>query len=153
MAKSIPVHSLILSSHLFFCQPFLLFSFTVPCRNVFSKPEDLKTWTNNLSFRFFTRVRRSSYCPMAIRNVQKPPEASHLKGLCSFSYSAVKIHDSQAYRNMEMTRERISFIFYPRDMLSSLQMGFSFVRAAMACAILERLWFWNHHLKQLLQGT
>ena len=39
---------------------------------------------------------------------------------------------------MEMTRERISFIFDPRDMLSSLQMGFSFVRAALACAILER---------------
>ena len=35
-----------------------------------------------------------------------------------------------------MTRERISFTFDPRDMLLSLQMGFSFVRAA--CAILER---------------
>ena len=39
--------------------------------------------------------------------------------------------------NMEMTRESISFTFYPRDMLLSLQMGFSFVRAAVACAILE----------------
>ena len=39
---------------------------------------------------------------------------------------------------MEMTRERISFAFDPRDMLLSLQMGFSFVRAAVACAILER---------------
>ena len=48
------------------------------------------------------------------------------------------VHDSQAYRNMEMTRERISFTFDPRDMLLSLQMGFSFVRAAVACAILER---------------
>ena len=38
---------------------------------------------------------------------------------------------------MEMTRERISFTFDPRDMLLSLQMGFSFVRAAVACAILE----------------
>ena len=38
---------------------------------------------------------------------------------------------------MEMTRERISFTFDPRDMLVSLQMGFSFVRAAVACAILE----------------
>ena len=45
---------------------------------------------------------------------------------------------SHAYRNMEMTRERISFTFDPRDMLLSLQMGFSFVRAAVACAILER---------------
>ena len=39
---------------------------------------------------------------------------------------------------MEMTRERISFTFDPRDMLLSLQMGFSFVRAVVACAILER---------------
>ena len=38
---------------------------------------------------------------------------------------------------MEMTRECISFIFDPRDMLS-LQMGFSFVRAAVASAIIER---------------
>ena len=54
---------------------------------------------------------------------------------------------------MEMTRERISFTFDPRDMLLSLQMGFSFVRAAVACAILERTSGWSHHLKQLLQGT
>ena len=39
---------------------------------------------------------------------------------------------------MEMTREPISFTFEPRDMLLSLQMGFSVVRAAVACAILER---------------
>ena len=37
-----------------------------------------------------------------------------------------------------MTRKRISFTFDPRDMLLSLQMGFSFVRAAVACAIPER---------------
>ena len=39
---------------------------------------------------------------------------------------------------MEMTRGRISFTFDPRDMLLSLQMGVSFVKAAVACAILER---------------
>ena len=65
LAKSIPVHSLILSSHLFFCLPLFLFPFTVPCRIVFAKPEDLETWPNHLSFRFLTRVRRSSYSPMA----------------------------------------------------------------------------------------
>ena len=63
LAKSIPVHSLILSSHLFFCLP--LFPLTVPCRIVFAKPEDLETWPNHLSFRFLTRVRSSSYSPMA----------------------------------------------------------------------------------------
>ena len=55
-----------------------------------------------------------------------------------FSNSAGKVHDSQAYRNVEMTRERIGFTFDPRDMLLSLQMGFSFESAAVACAILER---------------
>ena len=53
----------------------------------------------------------------------------------------VKVHDSQAYRNMEMTRGRISFTFDPTDMLLSLRMGFSFVIAAVACAILERISF------------
>ena len=65
LAKSIPVHSLILSSHLFFCLPLFLFPFTVPCRIVFAKPEDLETWPNHLSFHFLTRVRSSSYSPMA----------------------------------------------------------------------------------------
>ena len=65
LAKSIPVHSLILSFHLFFCLPLFLFPFTVPCRIVFAKPEDLETWPNHLSFRFLTKVRSSSYSPMA----------------------------------------------------------------------------------------
>ena len=43
LAKSISVHSLILSSHLFFCLPLFLFPFTVSCRIVFAKPEDLET--------------------------------------------------------------------------------------------------------------
>ena len=59
LAKSIPVHSLILSSHLFFCLPLFLFPSTVPCRIVFAKPESLETWPNHLSFRFLTRVRSS----------------------------------------------------------------------------------------------
>ena len=65
LAKSIPVHSLILSSHLFFCLPLFHFPFIAPCRIVFAKPEDLETWPNHLSFRFLTRVRSSSYSPMA----------------------------------------------------------------------------------------
>ena len=59
-----------------------------------------------------------------------------------FSNSAVKVHDSQAYRNMEMTRERISFTFDLGNMLLSLQMGFSFVRVAVAglCNPWKNLW-------------
>ena len=40
---------------------------------------------------------------------------------------------------MEMTRERIRFTFHSRDMLLSFQMGLSFVRAAVALAVLERV--------------
>ena len=60
LAKSIPVHSLILSSHLFFCLRLFLFPFTVPCRIVFAE-----TWPSHLRFRFLTRVRSPSYSPMA----------------------------------------------------------------------------------------
>ena len=63
---------------------------------------------------------------------------SSQKASVLFSNSAVKAHDSQAYRNMEMPRERIIFTFDPRDMLLSLQIGFSFERAAAAYAIPER---------------
>ena len=65
LAKSIPVYSVILSSHLFFFLPLFLFSFTVPCRIVFALPEGLVTWPNHLSFRFLTMVK-SSYSPMAV---------------------------------------------------------------------------------------
>ena len=58
--NSIPVHYLMLSSHLFFCRPLLLATFTVPCRIVLAMPEDLEMWPYHLSFRFFTMVRRSS---------------------------------------------------------------------------------------------
>ena len=62
LAKSIPVHSLILSSHLFLCLP-LFFPFTVPSRIVIAKPE---MWPNHLCFHFLTRVRNLLYSPMAV---------------------------------------------------------------------------------------
>ena len=65
LKKSIPIHSLIVSSHLFFCLPPLLFPFTESCRIAFAKPEDLETWQNHLSFRFLIRARSSLYSPMA----------------------------------------------------------------------------------------
>ena len=56
-----------------------------------------------------------------------------------FSNSAGNVHFSQTYRNTEMVRERITFTFDPRDMLLSIQIGFSFVKAAVACAVLESI--------------
>ena len=51
--------------------------------------------------------------------------------------SAVRVHDSQAYRKMDVTRERISRILELREILLSIQIGFSLVNAAVACAILQ----------------
>ena len=50
---------------------------------------------------------------------------------------AVMVHDSQAYRNMDVTREHISRILELRKILLTFQSLFSLVNAALVCAILE----------------
>ena len=52
--------------------------------------------------------------------------------------SAVRVHDLQAYRNMDVTRERISCILELREILLSFQTGFNLVNADV-CAILESI--------------
>ena len=51
----------------------------------------------------------------------------------------MRIHDSQAYRKMDVTRERISRILELREILLSIQIGISLVNAAVACAILQSI--------------
>ena len=53
--------------------------------------------------------------------------------------SAVRVHDSQAYRKMDVTWEHISRILELREILLSLQTGFNLVNAAAVCAILESI--------------
>ena len=48
------------------------------------------------------------------------------------------VHDSQAYRKMDVTRERFSRIMELREILLSFQTGFSLVNAVV-CAILESI--------------
>ena len=48
--------------------------------------------------------------------------------------SVVRVHDSQAYWKMDVTRERISRILELREILLSIQTGFSLVDAAVVCA-------------------
>ena len=55
------------------------------------------------------------------------------------SVSAVSVQDSQAYRNMDMTRERISQIFELSAIFLSFQMVLSWASAAVAWAILARI--------------
>ena len=149
-----PVHSGMLSSHLFLCLPRLLPPWTVPCMTVLASPVDLVMWPYHLSFHCLTVVRRSSCGPMACRVLFRTSSLvmcslyvmprSFLKHLISmacilFSVSAVNVQDSQAYRNMDMTRERISLIFELSAIFLSFQMVLSLVSAAVAWAILARI--------------
>ena len=51
--------------------------------------------------------------------------------------SAVMVHVSHAYNNMDMTRERISLTFEPMAMVVPFLIIFSLVIAAVIWAILE----------------
>ena len=62
-----PVHSGMLSSHLFFCLPLLRPPCIVPCRIVLASPEDLVMYPYHFSLRLFTVVKRFSWGPMACR--------------------------------------------------------------------------------------
>ena len=49
------------------------------------------------------------------------------------------VHDSHAYRKMDVTRERISRILELKEMFLSFQTGFNLVNATVVCAILESI--------------
>ena len=51
----------------------------------------------------------------------------------------MRVHDSQAYRKMDVTRERNRRILELREMLLSIQTGFNLVNAAVVCAFLESI--------------
>ena len=51
----------------------------------------------------------------------------------------MRVHDSQAYRKMDVTRERNSRILELREIFLSIQTGFSLVNAVVACVILENI--------------
>ena len=51
----------------------------------------------------------------------------------------MRVHDSQEYRKMDVTRERNSRILELRAILLSFQTGFSLVDAAVVCAILKSI--------------
>ena len=51
----------------------------------------------------------------------------------------MRVHDSQAYRKMNVTKERISRILELREILLTIQTGFSLVNAAVVCVILESI--------------
>ena len=51
----------------------------------------------------------------------------------------MRVHDSQAYRKMDVTTDHISRILELKEILLSFQTGFNLVNAAVVCAILESI--------------
>ena len=65
LPNSRPVHSPVLSPHLFLCPPCLFPPFTVPCKMVLARPDERETWPYHCSLHLFKIVRRSSCGPIA----------------------------------------------------------------------------------------
>ena len=65
LANSRPVHSLMLSSHLFRSLPCLFSPFAVPCKMVSARPGERETWPYYCIWHLFTVVRWSSCGPIA----------------------------------------------------------------------------------------
>ena len=51
----------------------------------------------------------------------------------------MRVHDSQAYRKLDVTRERISRILELREILQSFQVGINLVNAVVVRAILKSI--------------
>ena len=51
----------------------------------------------------------------------------------------MRVHDSQAYRKMDVTRKRICRILELKEILLSFKTGFNLVNAAVVCAILDSI--------------
>ena len=64
LANYRPVHSLMLSFHLFLCLPCLLPPFTVPCKMVLTRPDERETCPYHFNLRLFTMFW-SSFGPIA----------------------------------------------------------------------------------------
>ena len=56
-----------------------------------------------------------------------------------FAALLMRVHDSQTYRKMDVTRERISRIVEVREMLLSFETGLTLVKTAVVCAVPESI--------------
>ena len=65
LANFRPVHSLMLSSYLFFCLPCLLPPFSVPCKMGLAKPDERETCPYHFTWRLCTMVRMFLCGPIA----------------------------------------------------------------------------------------
>ena len=143
-----------MSSHRFLCLPLRHPHWSAPCRIVLASLDDHVTCSYHFSLHFFfTEVRRSSHGPMAfpilaftsslviwflyysVWDTEEFVEMSHLQCLYPFNVCCYDLC-SHAYKNMDMTRERISLILELMVMFLSFQMTFSLITAAVVWAIM-----------------
>ena len=135
-----------LSSHLFFCLPCLLPTFTVPCKVVLARPDELETCSYLVSLHLFTMISRSSGTSIACWILAQTSSLatwslSEMRSIlrwCLISMarillcsSAAGFHDSQAYRKMDLTRERLNCSLELTEMLLSLQTRFNLLLSSV----------------------
>ena len=121
------------------------------CKIVLARPDGQEICPYHFSV-LFTMVRRSLCDPIACWILEQTSSLATLSlyevhsivqyHLISMAHillcsCAVRVHDSQTYKKMGVTRERSNHILEMREMLLLFQTGFNFFNAAVVCAILE----------------
>ena len=121
---------------------------------VLARHDERQTCPYHCSLRLFIMVRRSSFGPIACWILARTSSLltwslykmrsilrKHFISLaCILLWRfAVRVHDLQAFRKMDVTRERISRILELREILLSFQTSFNLVNAAVVYAIPESI--------------
>ena len=75
LSNSRPVHSLMLSSHLFLCPPCLLPPLTVPCKMVLARPDERQTWPYHCSLRLSEDDLQGNLIVDSAVNIELPASA------------------------------------------------------------------------------
>lgn len=81
--------------------------------------------------------------------MQLPSISSHQNSLRFFSNSAVNVHDSQAYRKV-FKMEAHNFYLWSKSYIVNSSHRLQFLRAAVVCAIFERISVLSRHLRQTI---
>ena len=119
LPNSRPIHSLMLSSYLFPCLPCLLPPFIVPCKgggwsDLMNGKQDHTAAVCVSPIAYWILPRTSSLVTWSLYEMRSILRWHLISTVCILIWSsAVRVHDSQAYRKMDVTRERIRRILAP----------------------------------------
>ena len=115
LANSSPVHSLMLSSHLFFCLPCLLLPFTVPRKMVLARSDGPETCPYRCSLLLFKMVRRSLCGPIACWIVAQTSLPVTLSLYETRSYLVLVSHFHGSYFSLQLCCESPWFSLIQED--------------------------------------